>query len=469
MARAHPDEILTVTRDTEPDPNTLARTVRLDSGRTLVVRSARLAVVDGPEAGREKVSSAKRIRIGSEPACDFPVTKDPAVSRGHCEVRFTGRGWVLVDLGSTNGTRLNGEKVESIPLGADGELLIGHTRIRFEACEERTALEPSGTSELLGLVGNGPAMRQLFGAVTALAPLEHAVLLQGEPGTGKEAIAAALHALSGRTGAFVSVDLAALPPELFDTELHGELNGRSGTTEGSVTVDATAKWARNTLEMPAVGAPGAGALDRARGGTLFLDGFESLAASHQARLTRALERVKEVRLVGGASANPQAALGEGRLRADLHACFAALCLELPPLRSRKDDVPALAARALARAGAKRVFSTEALEALARHDWPGNVRELFNVVEALASGRAEGPIALEELPRHSSEGQPEEPPPVDEYLSFRLAESRTRERFERAYIERLWARCGGDLERAVRESGLHPKTLEALLDRHVSGR
>ena len=230
------------------------------------------------------------------------------------------------------------------------------------------------------LVGDAPAMRELFRAIGRLAQAPLNVLVTGETGTGKELVARALHRESPRAAKpFVALNTAAIPAELLESELFGhEAGAFTGASKRHV-----------------------GRFEQADGGTLFLDEIGDMPASLQTRLLRVLaegeffrvggrELIKvDVRVIAATHQDLEAKVRDGSFRADLLHRLDVVRLRLPPLRERKADVPALARRFLAHAAkelgtpAKRI-APAALERLQRHDWPGNVRELENLCWRLAA-------------------------------------------------------------------------------------
>jgi len=240
-----------------------------------------------------------------------------------------------------------------------------------------SASEPSAQSEL---IGDTPAMRALFRSIGRLAQAPLSVLLTGETGTGKELVARALHRESPRArGPFVALNTAAIPAELLESELFGhEAGAFTGATRRHV-----------------------GRFEQAHGGTLFLDEIGDMPPSLQTRLLRVLaegeffrvggrELIRvDVRVVAATHQDLEALVAEGRFRADLLHRLDVVRLRLPPLRERRDDVPALAERFLTNAARKlgapaKRFAKPALERLRAHDWPGNVRELENLCWRLAA-------------------------------------------------------------------------------------
>jgi DNA-binding NtrC family response regulator len=246
-----------------------------------------------------------------------------------------------------------------------------------DLAEENAALRrEAGRTEMLG---DGPAMRRLRELVLRAAPSEGRVLVTGENGTGKELVARALHEGSRRRGGpFVKLNCAAVPAELIESELFGH---EKGAFTGAVTAR------RGKFELA----------DR---GTLFLDEVGDMPAAMQAKVLRVLqegefERVGggvtlrcDVRVIAATNKDLQAEVAAGRFREDLFYRLAVVPIHVPPLRERREDVPALASafleEACERNGRRGMrLGRDALAALQAHDWPGNVRELRNLVERIA--------------------------------------------------------------------------------------
>ncbi|MFB3819164.1 MAG: sigma-54-dependent transcriptional regulator [Candidatus Methylomirabilales bacterium] len=322
--------------------------------------------------------------------------------------------------------------------------------------------------DLGGIVGAGPAMQQIFKAVARVAGTELTVLLRGESGTGKELIARAIHENSRRRARpFVPVNCAAIPRELLESELFGH---ERGAFTGAVS-------ARR------------GRFEQAEGGTLFLDEIGDMDPALQTKLLRVLqerrvERVGgegslpvDVRIVAATNQDLEAAVARRAFREDLFYRLNVVTIHLPPLRDRREDVPALAAHFLAafaaeQQGPPKFLSPEALERLLRARWPGNVRELENVVKRAA---ALAPTALI-LPDHLPEGlraAPGEPaaagPPFPlGWLRAELARAQGRldgrlhahvlACVERPLLELVLRRTGGNQLRAAEILGINRNTL-----------
>ncbi len=275
-------------------------------------------------------------------------------------------------------------------------------------------------------LGENEAMRELRRQLERLAELPTTVLLLGETGTGKGVMARALHAAGARrTRPFVHVDCAGLAEALFESELLGHERGAFTSAVASRV----------------------GRAEAAADGTLFLDEIGELSPRLQAKLLRLLQERRFER-VGSAAARPfrarvvaatnvdlDAAVARGAFRRDLLFRLDVARLTLPPLRERREDVPALARVLLARTAARLGLPAPALEAaflaqLAAHDWPGNVRELENVLERWLVGGATGPAPLREAER----------------------------------IARVLAATGGNVARAARRLGLARTTLRGHIAR-----
>jgi two-component system nitrogen regulation response regulator GlnG len=250
------------------------------------------------------------------------------------------------------------------------------------------APEPDATAGADTLLGQSPAMRELFRAIGRLAQAPVPVLVTGETGTGKELVARALHAESPRARRpFVALNTAAIPAELLESELFGhEAGAFTGASKRHV-----------------------GRFEQADGGTLFLDEIGDMPAGLQTRLLRVLSQGEffrvggrelirvDVRVLAATHQDLAARVADGRFRADLLHRLDVVRLRLPPLRERRDDIALLAARFLAQAAARfearpKRLDREALERLRAHAWPGNVRELENLCwrfAALAPGERIG--------------------------------------------------------------------------------
>jgi DNA-binding NtrC family response regulator len=301
---------------------------------------------------------------------------DPRMSARHARIVREGSAFVLEDEGSTNGTRVDGERIGRVRLD-DGALIeLGSTSFVL-----RTALPtpPRDAAFVDGatLVGREPGLSTLMpeqarriAGLARIAMSEVPILLLGESGSGKEVLARAIHAISGRRGAFVPVNCGALPETLVEAQLFG--HGK-GAFSGAVRDEP-------------------GLVRASDGGTLFLDEIGDLPRTSQAALLRVLQE-REVLPVGATKPVrvdlrvvaathrrvDQLQGGDGEFRADLYARLAGLTFDLLPLRERREDLGLLVAGILRKIAPARVdrlaFSAAFATALLRHDWPLNVREL----------------------------------------------------------------------------------------------
>ena len=297
--------------------------------------------------------------------------------------------------------------VDAMKRGADdyiakGRLQIDELEMRIARALKQQNLEVENVSlrkqldakfGLENIIGQSPAMAEIFEIVQQVAPTRATVLVLGESGTGKELIARAVHQLSPRARQpFVAVHCAALAPTLLESELFGHEKGAfTGAHERRI-----------------------GRFEQAQGGTLFLDEIGEIDATIQVKLLRFLgertfERVgsnktqtADVRLVAATNKNLEELVKAGKFREDLFFRLRVVEIELPPLRGRTGDIPLLAQaflREFARENGKTVndFTADALEALMNHSWPGNVRELRTAIEhAVVLSRGER-ISLRDLP------------------------------------------------------------------------
>jgi DNA-binding NtrC family response regulator len=257
---------------------------------------------------------------------------------------------------------------------ADIRTAIARHRAEEEVVQLKRTLKQRYNFE--NIVGKSDPMLRLFDLVAQIAPSRSTVLLQGESGTGKELIAKAIHLNSPRRDRpFVPVNTGAVPSELLESTLFGHV-------KGAFTSAIVAKK---------------GLFEVANGGTLFLDEIGTMGMDMQAKILRVLQDRRfmhlggtneiqvDVRIVAATNVNLQEAVRDGKFREDLFYRLNVICLELPPLRSRREDIPLLAAHFLKyyadENGAEaRSLSPEALRILMDYEWPGNVRELENAME-----------------------------------------------------------------------------------------
>jgi transcriptional regulator with AAA-type ATPase domain len=328
---------------------------------------------------------------------------DVGASRQHLAIRRCPRGWQVEDLGSHNGTVVNGESVRVATL-ADGDLIeVGGAMLMFldggPRCDpedrdlaEPVGSEPSGMSPVAGpaFLTLSVELERRLQQICKIAPSVVPVLVRGETGTGKELVARAIHDASGRPGPFVPVNCGALPRDLLESELFGHRRGAfSGASEDRE-----------------------GLVRRAHRGTLFLDEVAELPPDSQVALLRVLQdgevrpvgasqatRV-DVRVVAATHQDLRRRIVDGVFRQDLYGRIAGFEVTMPPLRDRREDLGLLIAAILPRVCAEPELVTlhkPAARALFRYPWPLNIRELEQALRAAMALCAGRQIRLEHLP------------------------------------------------------------------------
>lgn len=319
---------------------------------------------------------------------------------------------------------------------------------------QRLQREVEDRFALGNIIARSNAMRDVVTMVERMAASSATVLLTGESGTGKELVARAIHYNSDRRNApFVAVNLAAVPEALIESELFGH-------KRGAFTDARTDR---------------VGLFVEADGGTLFLDEIGELAMSLQAKLLRVLQE-QEVRPIGGnktqavnvrviAATNRklEAMIAEGHFREDLYYRLNVIAVDLPPLRSRPDDIAPLAAHFLQQlAGAKppHRLAPDAQARLQAYHWPGNVRELMNVLQRCVALCQDSLITAADLPENVHAGR------SGDFLEAAVAQHLTLAELERIFIERVLADEGGNKSRAAQRLGLDRKTLYRKLDEYA---
>ncbi|MEO8842619.1 MAG: sigma-54 dependent transcriptional regulator [Kofleriaceae bacterium] len=344
-------------------------------------------------------------------------------------------------------------EIEELLLVADKAL--GERALRTKVA--RLQREVEDRFGLGNIIAKSQSMRDVVSLVQRIAGSTASVLITGESGTGKELIARGIHYNSTRAnGPFVGVNLAAVPEGLIESELFGHKKG--------AFTDA-----RNDKN---------GLFVEADAGTIFLDEIGELALPLQAKLLRVLQEHEvrplgatknqhvDVRVLAATNKNLEEMLADGSFREDLYYRLNVIHLDLPPLRSRPEDIVPLAEHVLVQLGAKQHpqrnmrLSPEAQHLLLAYHWPGNVRELMNVLErgvALCQGEL---IADDDLPSHVRERRPAD------FLGAAVARRMTLEELEREFIEAVLADEAGNKTRAAQRLGLDRKTLYRKLDEYA---
>ncbi len=426
-------------------------------GDRLAAQHFHLVLLDTERAGTLYPLGSEVLRIGKAPDNDV-VLDHPTVSRNHLVVRRQGDRFLVQDLGSTNGTFLDGAQVREAWLRPGVLIEVGDVRLRFNPQVAPVEIAPSDEDRLGELVGRSLPMRQIFALLQRIAPTDSTVLLVGETGTGKGAAAKALHKLSPRApGPLVVFDCASVSDSLIESELFGH---EKGAFTGAVGQRI-------------------GCLERAHGGTLFLDEIDDLALELQPKLLRALEDREFHRLGASAPVSFDARIlvaskkdlwaetQAGRFREDLYFRLSVFTVTLPPLRDRKEDIPLLV-DAFGGQGPWARLPEQVREAFLGHTWPGNVRELRNALERARHMADRPELAAEGLLREP----PAEPPaspgerlPVAYSGPFKVCKDDLVRAFEREYLTRLLHRTKGNIARAAREAELDRKHLYSLLHKY----
>ncbi|WP_372660258.1 sigma-54-dependent transcriptional regulator [Hydrogenophaga sp.] len=298
------------------------------------------------------------------------------------------------------------------------------------------------SQQAFGLVGETAGMVEVRRRIAALAPTQVDILIQGETGTGKEVVARAIHEASGRSGPFVAINCGALPEAIFESEMFGH---EAGAFTGA---------ARKRV----------GKLEYARGGTVFLDEIESLPMTQQVKLLRVLQEKSierlggnqttriDCRFIAAAKADLKALSDSGDFRADLYYRLHVACIELAPLRERREDIPLLMAHCV-HLSAERykapppVLSATRMAQWLAHTWPGNVRELKNVADRLCLGL--------EPDAPQAGGNSTQAPSLSQQM----------DRFEKQLLAHALSNCQGQVAMAAEQLQLPRKTLYDKITRH----
>jgi len=357
--------------------------------------------------------------------------------------------------------RLGAEDYLVKPFETAEMLLVIRRAIEFQALKSANRRSIRRNQERFTfrkVVAKSGAMQSVFETLRSVVDLDTTVLIHGETGVGKELLARSVH-YSGvrRDRPFVAVNCAAIPEELFESELFGS---RKGAFTGA------SEHRRGHFQM-------------AHGGTLLLDEIGEMPLHLQSKLLRAIEEKKvtsvgadrpvdiDVRFIVTTNKDLQAEVERGAFRRDLFYRLSVMPVRVPALRERPEDIPLLAQHFLEEAGrrlkrAVRGIVPDSLQALVRYPWPGNVRELENVIErAVIVSREDVLTGLERF----LGGPAGAHAPVDLSLPFRDAKARVVEEFERAYVAGLLEANGGKLTAAAKHADMDPKNFSDKMARY----
>jgi transcriptional regulator with PAS, ATPase and Fis domain len=355
--------------DSEFEKEPKGATLRMHRPREKRSREILFRLISGSDAGKEYIlqPDANRLSFGSSPENDVVLT-DPTVSRHHAEVIYFNQILLLRDLRSTNGTFVDGVRIQEAPLGANSWVRMGRSEFRV--------IDPSASEDGIfapdELWGNSAAIKRVYELIEKTASTDLTVLISGETGTGKELVARALHQRSGRFP-LVIVDCSTLPENLVESELFGHEKGA----------------------FTGASAQRKGAFEQAHQGTVLLDEIGEVHLSLQPKLLRVLENRQirrignsnpfdvDVRVIASTNRDLKLEVREGRFREDLYYRLSVLEIVLPPLRERKEDIPLLVEYFLQSNpvfSSQKLFSEPSMNLLMEYDWPGNVRQLKNLVD-----------------------------------------------------------------------------------------
>jgi DNA-binding NtrC family response regulator len=389
-----------------------------------------IVVVEGPDAGAAVLVDAaapSRVLVGTSPVCSLRL-RDERVSRRHASLRSHGRALVLTDLSSTNGTCVSGVSVREAMLHGGEAVRVG--RSVLSVMRGAPAKELVGALASFGRVlGESRAMRGLYAVLAQLAASDHPVLLEGEPGVGKELCAEEIHARSHRAArSFAILECNALPEAELGPRLFGNEGLLASTSEG----------------------------------TVFVDEVGALPVSAQIDLLRAIQTRRDVRLVVATRRDLDREVTEGRFLEELLSALAPTRVEIPPLREREGDVAVLARAfwsALVAEDPERgpELPADFLPRFVHYGWPDNVRELAHAVSSR--------FFLGQLGRwRATLSGPTNRDAIDSILVRELPLGEARrvivDDFERRYVAYMLARHGSTRD-AARASGVALRYFQLL--------
>jgi len=452
---------------TAPSDATIATRTLFEDNRAVgkTVRRFALEATAPKGVKTEQSFAGMTVRVGSRQGNDL-VVDDTALSRIHFEISCDDAGFRLRDLGSSNGTTVDGYRSNDIYLRPGSRIVAGETEVIFRPLDEETAIPLSTRDHFGPLLGTSAAMRELFATLQRVARTDFTVLIEGETGTGKELVARAVHEASSRhENGLVVFDAAAVPEHLIESHLFGH---EKGTFTGAETTRV-------------------GVVEEADEGTLFIDELGELPLHMQPKLLRVLEqrevcrlgshtvRPVDVRIVAATNRDLASEVNDGTFRDDLYYRLAVVRVVLPPLRKRREDIRALVEHfiglvvrdtARARAIIDRI-DTATWTKLSSYAWPGNVRQLRNVVEcglALAgpNEQPEFDVMRRGGPPLLGGKQSAEPDLSRTYVEQR---DELLSQFDRTYLFGILERHDNNISQAAKAAGLDRAYFRRLLGKY----
>jgi two-component system nitrogen regulation response regulator NtrX len=350
------------------------------------------------------------------------------------------------------------------PLSIDKVIVSIHRALNFQKLEEENRYLRKKMMEKHAITGNSPAVTAIRKQIYVAAPTDAWILITGENGTGKELIARTIHQFSSRSEyPLIDVNCAAIPNDLFESELFGHEKG--------AFTGVTAKK-RGKMEL-------------AGKGTLFLDEISDMSLANQGKLLRVLQEKQfqrlggtrimtlDARIISATNRDIEQEIAKGNFREDLYFRLNVIPIQVPPLRSRRQDIPMLVDQLLAEIASKnqgrKIFlSAEAIEAICAYSWPGNVRELKNLLERLTIMTEKNQIDLSDIPApYNSDIRCQEA--TDGMSPFDMELLKTAQQvFEDTFIRRKLICFNQDVERTARAIGVSQDYMMQVMQRWNSG-
>ncbi|MBD3373810.1 response regulator [candidate division KSB1 bacterium] len=336
---------------------------------------------------------------------------------------------------------------------------IKFATVQRENVDLKNRLNASEDGEFYGAVSTSPVMRKIFEIAKRVARTDTTVLITGESGTGKEVMAQGIHYHSPRReNPFIPVAVGTLPGNLLEAELFGHVKGAFTGATGEK----------------------AGLFEAADSGTIFLDEIGEVGVDTQHKLLRVLqertvrrigslkEQSIDVRVLSATNQDPEKLIKEGKMREDLYWRLKVIQIEIPPLRDRREEIPALAYHFLKKYASTatieiKEIAPDTLMALQDYEWPGNIRELQGVIQHMLVMSNHPVLRYSDLPEYIRPSRRRVVMDTDSDLNFKEAKSKIIEDFEKNYISSLLTKHNGNITKVADEAGLNRKTIYRLME------